>query len=99
MHPDLQQRLTDYVDSSRERLISLIADLVRHRSENTPPVGQEGACQQYVASVLSAAGWTPDTYELGTVPGLHAHPVYVAGRDYAGRPNVGARRMGAGKGR
>ena len=99
MHPDLQQRLTDYVDSSRERLISLIADLVRHRSENTPPVGQEGACQQYVASVLSAAGCTPDSYELGTVPGLYAHPVYVAGRDYAGRPNIGARRVGAGKGR
>ncbi len=99
MHPDLQQRLIGYVDSSRQRLISLIADLVRHPSENTPPVGHEGPCQQYVASVLSAAGWAPDTYELDTVPGLHSHPVYEAGREYAGRPNLGARRPGAGKGR
>jgi len=72
---------------------------VRHRSENTLRLARKVPVQQYVASVLSAAGWTPDSYELGTVPGLYAHPVYVAGRDYAGRPNIGARRVGAGKGR
>ena len=99
MHPDLNQRLIEHVDRGRDRLISLIAGLVTCPSENTPPVGQEGACQHYIASVLSAAGWAPDTYELDTVPGLHEHAVFEAGRDYAGRPNVGARRKGAGKGR
>lgn len=99
MHPELNQRLIDHVDRSRDRLTTLISELVRRPSENTPPVGQEGACQDYVASVLSAAGWVPDMYELDALPGLREHPVFDPGRNYAGRPNVGARRKGAGKGR
>jgi acetylornithine deacetylase len=99
MLPELHQRLIEYVDRNHARLTSLIAELVRRPSENTPPVGQEGACQHYIASLLSAAGWAPDLYELDAVPGLHDHPLFEAGRNYAGRPNVGARRTGAGNGR
>jgi len=97
--PELQQHLTDYVERNQGRLFALIGDLVRHASENTPPVGNEGACQRYIASALRAATWEPDVYELDSVAGLRDHPLFFDGRQYAGRPNIGARRQGSGKGR
>jgi len=91
MNSKLEQRLIDYVDSNRERLVTLIGDLVRRRSENMPPHGDEAICQSYAAEVLLAAGWQPEIYELAGVPGLLEHPMYAPeGRDYAGRPNLGA---------
>jgi acetylornithine deacetylase len=96
---ELQQRLNDYVERRRPRLVELIQELVRRPSENKPPVGAEGACQAYVAEVLRGAGLEPDVYELDQVEGLAEHPLYVGGRDYRGRPNVAGRRRGAGGGR
>jgi acetylornithine deacetylase len=99
MNPEFERRLIDYVDCSRDRLIALIGDLVRRPSENMPPLGNEAICQSYAAEVLIAAGWQPEIYELTDVPGLLEHPLYVTGREYAGRPNLGARRAGTGNGR
>ncbi len=99
MISEFEQRLIDYVDVHRDRLIGLIGDLVRRRSENMPPHGSEAICQSYAAEVLLEAGWTPEIYELSDVPGLFAHPLYVTGREYAGRPNLAARRAGTGGGR
>lgn len=95
----MQERLIEYVERRHDRLFALIGDLVRRNSENTPPTGNEGACQQYAASVLRAAGWEPDLYELDGVAGLHDHPLYAGGRQYGGRPNMGSRRAGRGDGR
>ena len=89
----------DYVAGRHERLYGLIAALVREASENTPPTGKEGACQRYAASVLEAAGWMPELYEMSAVAGLTDHPLFAGGREYAGRPNLGARRKGTGGGR
>src|ERR1700722_14348884 len=97
--PEIQQRLIDYVEQNQSRLFALIGDLVRRASENTPPLGNEGACQQYIASALRAAGWEPDVYELDSVAGLRDHPLFVGGREYAGRPNIGSRRRGSAQGR
>ena len=94
-----EEHLIDYVERNQGRLFALIGDLVRRASENTPPVGSEGACQQYIASALRAAAWDPDVYELASVAGLQEHPLFVGGRDYTGRPNIGARRRGSGGGR
>jgi len=94
-----EQRLIDYVDANRERLTARIGDLVRRPSENMPPTGHEAVCQSYAAEVLLAAGWQPELYELSDVPGLLEHPLYEPGRDYTGRPNLGARRPGTGGGR
>ena len=88
-----------YVDAHRERLLQILRDLVRIPSENTPPVGAERACQEYVTSALRRRGLQPQLYDLTEVPGLREHPLYWPGREYAGRPNVGARRAGAGGGR
>ncbi len=97
--PPLEQRLSSYVISHRERLVEIIRDLVRIPSENTPPNGREKACQEHVADFLRRQGWEPDLYYLAEMKGLRDHPLYWPGRDYAGRPNLGARREGAGGGR
>jgi acetylornithine deacetylase len=96
---DLQRQLLDFVDANQSRLIELIGDLVRRPSENTPPVGNERQCQDYIASVLTNAGFEPDVYELDEVSGLSEHPLFFHGRRYPGRPNVAARRRGADGGR
>ncbi len=99
MASSIETRVMDYVAGRHERLYGLIAALVREASENTPPTGKEGACQRYAASVLEAAGWMPELYEMSAVAGLTDHPLFAGGREYAGRPNLGARRKGTGGGR
>jgi acetylornithine deacetylase len=97
--PAFEDRLIRYVDENISRLTSLVADLVRIPSENTPPAGAEFECQQFVAGRLRAAGWDPLVYTLDSVPGLRQHPLFWSGRDYSHRPNVGARKAGANGGR
>ena len=95
----LEEKLDAYVERRRDRLVELVRELVRTPSENTPPIGAERDCQTYIAHVLRTAGWNPEIYELSTVSGLVDHPLYWPGRDYANRPNLIARRPGAGGGR
>ncbi len=96
---ELEAKLNAHVEQRSARLVELVQELVRRPSENKAPQGAEGLCQQYVADVLAGAGLEPDVYELSSVEGLEQHPLYLAGRDYTGRPNVAARRPGAGGGR
>jgi acetylornithine deacetylase len=96
---NLQATITDYVQGKRSRLIALTQDLIRLPSENKPPIGAERACQDHIAGVLRASGWAPDLYELTEVDGLSHHPLFRPGREYKNRPNLGARRTGAGSGR
>lgn len=95
----LEKKLCSYVDDHRDRLIEIIRELVRIPSENTPPIGNEKPCQQYVAEFLRNLGVGPVVYDLTVVPGLQQHPLYESGRPYDGRPNVGARKKGSGGGR
>ncbi|HSB14470.1 MAG TPA: M20/M25/M40 family metallo-hydrolase [Bryobacteraceae bacterium] len=99
LSPTLEERICSYVDSNRGRLVGIIRDLVRIPSENTPPVGAERACQEYIAAVLRNKGWEPLLYEPTEAPGLIEHPLYWPGRDYRNRPNLGARRKGSNGGR
>jgi len=95
----LEQDLSSFVDSHTYRLIKILRDLIRIPSENTPPTGCEGDCQNYIAQLLRELGWNPTVYLLREVPGLDQHPAFVAGRCYDRRPNLGARFKGAGNGR
>lgn len=95
----MERQLMDYVDRNQARLFAHIRELVRRPSENTPPAGAEGACQRYIESALTSAGCEPDLYELSEVTGLREHPLFFGSREYDGRPNIGARRGGAGGGR
>jgi acetylornithine deacetylase len=95
----VEDRVVEYIERHQDRLFAIIGELVRCNSENTPPTGNEGECQQYAASVLTAAGWKPDLYELPSVAGLSDHPLFIGGREYGGRPNLAARKKGGGGGR
>ncbi|MEW5975141.1 MAG: M20/M25/M40 family metallo-hydrolase [Acidobacteriota bacterium] len=94
-----EQDLCDYVKRRSHRLVNIIQDLVRIPSENRPPLGYEEACQRYVFDFLCRQGWSPELYSLASVGGLREHPLYWPGRNYTGRPNVGARKKGRGGGR
>ncbi|MBI3681750.1 MAG: M20/M25/M40 family metallo-hydrolase [Acidobacteria bacterium] len=95
----LDHHLCAYVDEHQDRLAAIARDLVRIPSENTPPHGNEQACQHYIAGLLGRIGWQPILYRPDEVPALTSHPLYWPGRDYTGRPNLGARRSGTGGGR
>jgi acetylornithine deacetylase len=100
MNPTAREaQLTSYVDKHQDRLVQIVRELVRIPSENTPPVGSEAACQSYVAGLLRSHGWEPLVYDVDEAPGIHAHPLFYGGRQYTGRPNVGARKPGTGGGR
>ncbi len=95
----LRDHLSSFVESHRDRLVEIIQSLVRIPSENTPPVGDEEACQRHVAGFLKAQGLDTDLYYLRDVQGLEEHSLFFPGRDYSNRPNVDARRKGGGGGR
>ena len=95
----LENQLFSYIDANRERLVSLIRELVRIPSENCPPHGYEYDCQQYVGHFLRQLGWETDIYNLTEVPGLEEHRLFWPGRNYRQRPNVDARCRGTGGGR
>ncbi len=95
----MDEKLSSYVEQNSGRLVQILQDLVRIPSENTPPVGSEGECQKYITDFLSQLGWRPQVYSLDEVAGLKEHPLFLKGRNYAGRPNVGARLRGNGGGR
>jgi acetylornithine deacetylase len=93
------QELSNYVEENSQRLVQILQDLVRIPSENTAPTGSEGECQRYVSNFLSGIGCDPVIYSLGDVLGLQDHPLFLAGREYKNRPNVGMRVKGTGNGR
>lgn len=95
---DFEQAIAEYVDRRQDRLVGIARDLIRIPSENTPPRGSERACQEYIAGVLRKSGWNPELYEITDVQGLEQHPLFQPGRDYADRPNLGARWKGSGGG-
>ncbi|OHB77573.1 MAG: hypothetical protein A2W31_01565 [Planctomycetes bacterium RBG_16_64_10] len=83
----------------RAEVLEVVQDLVRIPSENTPPTGDEKACQEYIADYLGHAGLAVDRYEPDQVAGLVAHGSYWPGRDYRGRENVASVLPGTGGGR
>lgn len=89
----------DWLLTHREELVELVQELVALPSENRPPRGEEGPCQQRVAAYLTALGLTPDVFAPDEVEGATDHPAWWPGRDYTGRPNVAARLPGDGDGR
>jgi len=99
MNQAREHEVAYFVEENRDRLVTLLRDLVRIPSENRAPEGAEAQCQQYVAGVLRAAGWDPLVYSPCEVPGLADHALYWPGRHYAQRPNVAAVRSGTGAGR
>ena len=95
-----------WVRANRDRILSVVGDLVRIRTENLPPGGNEKPGQEYLRQRVSrfVRGADLDLFEIDDVPGIRAHPLFfptIDGRErlYAGRPNLVARLPGTGGGR
>ncbi|HEX4012226.1 MAG TPA: M20/M25/M40 family metallo-hydrolase [Solirubrobacteraceae bacterium] len=88
-----------WLAAHRDELVALARALVSLPSENRPPRGDEGPCQEYVAGYLRALGIVPDVFEPDAVQGAIADRAWWPGREYAGRPNVVGRLPGRGGGR
>jgi acetylornithine deacetylase len=97
--PQLQAKLSKYVDLHQDRLLEILQKLVQTPSENTPPAGAEQRCQTWLAEQLKEIGWTTELYDIDKVPGLTAHPLFHPGRVYRGRANLASLRKGTGGGR
>lgn len=101
----LSERVEGWVEGNRERILSTVADLVRIRTENLPPGGNEKPGQEYLhdfASRFLPAG-ALDLFEVDDLPGIREHPLFFPTIDgmervYRGRPILVARRAGRGGG-
>jgi acetylornithine deacetylase len=92
-------RVSQAAAGLRQRLVQTIRELVQIPSENTPPVGAELGCQQYVSERLGGLGLQTEMYDISSAPGLVEHPAFRHTRDYTDRPNVAAVWPGRGGGR
>ena len=82
------------IESRRDELVGVIADLVRRPSL----LGEEGPAQAYVAGYLRASGMTTEVWELDQ--SVRALPnAGDSGVSFAGRPNVAGTLPGRGGGR
>lgn len=88
-----------WLQTHQGELLDLVRELVSLPSENRPPRGEEGPCQERVSGYLGSLGLAVDTFEPDEVEGATTHPAWWPGRDYAGRPNIAARLPGLGGGR
>jgi acetylornithine deacetylase len=102
----IHEAVTDWVEKHRQRIVSTVSDLVRIRTENIPPGGNEKPGQELLRDRVSSfipAG-DIDMFEIDDVPGIRGHPLFFSTIDgkervYAGRPNLVARLRGTGGGR
>src|SRR5436190_3622923 len=95
-----ERRVVEAVEQRRGELVSLATDLIAFdttaRSVGDPP-REESALQEYIAARLARVGaeidlWEPDADALA------GKPLVPPGLDFAGRPQLIARRPGAGDG-
>jgi acetylornithine deacetylase len=96
-----ERRVASAIDERRDELVSLASDLIAFdttaREVGDPP-RQERALQEYLAGRLGGVGaeidlWEPDADALA------GKPLVPPGLDFAGRPQLVARRHGSGGGR
>jgi len=97
----LEQELVDELAAREGEIVGLASDLIRFdttsRMVGDPP-REEAALQRHLADRLAAAGFEIDLFEPDAAS-LQGKPLVPPGLDFAGRPQLAARRAGGGGGR
>lgn len=98
---DVAARIGAHLDARSGDLVRLASDLIAFdttvRGAPGEPARDEADCQEYLAERLRAAGFTVDVFTPR--PGdLPLTPQTPEGLDFAGRPQLAARRPGTGNG-
>lgn len=98
---EIEQRVCDEIERRSDELVALAADLIGFdttaRNVGDPPRDEE-ALQSYLGDRLRAIGAEVDVWEPDA-RALQGKPLVPPGLDFAGRPQLLARRRGAGGGR
>ncbi len=94
-----------WLEAHREMLLTQLSELIRIRTDNTPPTGREKAGQEYLQQLMQPLfpDADLDLFEIDDVPGIREHPLFFSRidgieRDYRNRPNLLARLPGEGGG-
>ena len=98
---DLEQRVCDAIEQSRDELISLASTLIGFdtTARNVgDPAHDEVALQEHLAATLRQAGAEIDLFEPSEAE-MAGRPLVPEGLDFAGRPQLIATRRGRGGGR
>ena len=93
--PELVDRISRAVDERRDEIVALLQELVRVPSETN----DEGAVQSVVEGACRDLGLTIDRWEATAVEIAEYHDHVGMQEVFDGRPNIAARRDGAGGGR
>ena len=95
-----------WLEAHRDELLLQLSELIRIRTDNTPPTGREKPGQEYLYRLMST--FIPDSdldlFEIDDVRGIREHPLFYSEidgieRDYRDRPNLVARLSGTGGGK
>jgi acetylornithine deacetylase len=106
MKDELDRRIADAVDSSRERITQTLQELIRFESivmaDPTKAGPGERECQKYLEHRLARAGFETDLWEPDAEALLEKYrgkPGAQKGRNFRGRPNLAGTLRGSGGGR
>ena len=96
---NIKEKIIETIEERKDEIIDLTRELVKTPSENSPPNGDELACQEIIYRFFKEAAIKTDFIYLNDVPGIKKHEAYLAGRNYKNRPNVIAILKGFNQGR
>ncbi|HEX3444268.1 MAG TPA: ArgE/DapE family deacylase [Chthoniobacterales bacterium] len=106
MKQELERRIVDAVNRSRERIAQTLQELIRFESivmaDPTKAGPGERECQKYLARRLAAAGFETDLWEPDADALLEKYkgrPGAQLGRNFRGRPNLAGTLHGSGGGK
>ena len=106
MKQELERRILDAVNNSRERIAQTLQELIRFESIVMADPAKAGPgereCQKYLERRLAAAGFETDLWEPDADALLEKYrgkPGAQLGRNFRGRPNLAGTLRGSGGGR
>ncbi len=73
------------VQNRADEIIDWLKTLVRFRSENRPPGGEEGPAQEFIADECSSIDMEVDIFAPDEVAGIQDHSSWLPGRNYGNR--------------